>query len=125
MPRRAVLALLATLVAALSACQAQVPLPPAPRPVPGKPGILAVFAHPDDETTVGALLAHYAALGHPVHLATLTSGGKGTRLHAGIPAGPALERAREAELTCAAQALGLPPPIPLRFEDARLSDWAV
>jgi LmbE family N-acetylglucosaminyl deacetylase len=44
----------------------------------GKPGILAVFAHPDDETTVSPLLAKYAAAGHPVRLVTITSGQKGT-----------------------------------------------
>jgi hypothetical protein len=36
--------------------------------------LLAVFAHPDDDVTVGPLLAQYAAKGVHVHLAFATSG---------------------------------------------------
>ena len=72
-----------------------------------KPAILAVFAHPDDETTVSPLLARYAKAGHPVYLATITSGQKGVRPHAGIAAGDQLGAAREKELRYAASALGV------------------
>jgi LmbE family N-acetylglucosaminyl deacetylase len=126
LPRLAALAVLVTFTGpGASACQTLPPLPPPPAPVAGKPTLLAVFAHPDDETTVSAMLAHYAAAGHPVYLAALTSGGQGTRLHAGIPAGPELIRTRQAELTCATRQLGLPPPVLLGFGDGHLSDWAV
>jgi LmbE family N-acetylglucosaminyl deacetylase len=52
--------------------------------------MLAVFAHPDDETFVGPLLAHYARQGVRVHLAIVTDGEKGASPHAGIRAGPDL-----------------------------------
>jgi LmbE family N-acetylglucosaminyl deacetylase len=40
--------------------------------------ILAVFAHPDDETFVGPVLARYAREGVKVYLAIATKGEKGT-----------------------------------------------
>src|ERR1700682_1394237 len=64
--------------------------PPADRPRT----LLAVFAHPDDETLVGPLLASYARRGGRVRLAIVTDGGQGVRPHAGIPAGPQLATAR-------------------------------
>jgi LmbE family N-acetylglucosaminyl deacetylase len=112
-------------LAAATGCGHLPPLPPPPVAVPGKPALLAVFAHPDDETTVSAMLARYAAQGHPVYLLALTSGDQGTRFHAGLEAGATLARAREAELTCATRALGLPPPLLFGFPDGKLSDWAV
>lgn len=69
--------------------------------------ILAVFAHPDDESVVAPLLAKYAAEGHTVHLVTLTAGDKGVQPHANIPAGPPLAAVRAKELACSVQALRL------------------
>ncbi len=86
-----------------------------------KPAILAVFAHPDDETTVGPLLARYAKASHPVYLATITSGQKGVTPHGGIPAGKELGAAREKELRCACQALGIHEPFLLQFQDQGIS----
>ena len=40
--------------------------------------ILAVFAHPDDETTVSPVLARYAREGAKVYLAVATKGEKRT-----------------------------------------------
>ena len=90
-------------------------------PAAEKPAILAIFAHPDDEQTVGGLLAKYAKAGHPVYLATITSGQKGATKHAGIPAGEKLGAAREEETRCAAKALGIRDPILLGFEDQGIS----
>ena len=59
--------------------------------------ILAVFAHPDDDITIGPLLAHYAAQGVKVYLVVVTSGQDGVTPHAKIPAGPQLGAVREAE----------------------------
>ncbi|HEY7638183.1 MAG TPA: PIG-L deacetylase family protein [Steroidobacteraceae bacterium] len=73
--------------------------------------LLAVFAHPDDESTVGAVLAKYAAAGVKVYLATATDGRLGFNEFAGIPAGDALAAARVKELQCATQKLGINPPI--------------
>ncbi len=78
--------------------------------------ILAVFAHPDDESTVGGVLAKYAAAGHDVYLATLTSGQAGNA-NTDIPKGPELGRAREAEARCSAEALGIHEPFLLGFQD--------
>jgi LmbE family N-acetylglucosaminyl deacetylase len=92
------------------------PAAAAPRPKT----ILAVFAHPDDETLVGPLLASYARRGVKVHLAVVTEGEKGTQAHAGIPAGPPLAKVRVEEARCSARALGLEPPLLLGFKDGEL-----
>jgi LmbE family N-acetylglucosaminyl deacetylase len=86
-----------------------------------KPGVLAIFAHPDDEQTVAPILARYAQAGHPAHLVTITSGQKGVRPHAGISAGEALAKAREQEARCACQALGIHEPFLLGFQDQGIS----
>jgi LmbE family N-acetylglucosaminyl deacetylase len=83
--------------------------------------ILAIFAHPDDETSAGALLAKYAAEGHGVHLCSITSGQKGVQPHAHLPPGTALGAARERELRLAAAALGIREPVLLGFEDQGIS----
>jgi LmbE family N-acetylglucosaminyl deacetylase len=82
-----------------------------------KYSVLSVFAHPDDETSVGPLLARLAREGHDVYLASITSGQKGFRAHAGIPVGEELGRVREEELRCAARQLGIHEPFLLGFED--------
>jgi len=73
--------------------------------------LLAVFAHPDDESTVSAVLAKYAAAGVKVYLATATDGRLGYNAFAGIPAGDPLAAARVKELQCATEKLGINPPI--------------
>jgi LmbE family N-acetylglucosaminyl deacetylase len=83
--------------------------------------LLAVFAHPDDEFSVGPLLARCAAEGHGVYLASITSGQKASATHSGIPRGEALGAAREEELRCAAAALGIHEPILLGFQDQGIS----
>ncbi len=82
--------------------------------------ILAVFAHPDDETTVSPLLAKYAAEGHDVYLVTVTSGQMGIS-NTDIPAGPQLGAVREKELRCAAARLGIHQPFLLQFEDGNVA----
>ncbi|GEL95711.1 PIG-L family deacetylase [Cellulomonas composti] len=102
-------------------------------------GLLAVHAHPDDETlATGALLATWAAAGLPVTLVTCTRGEcgevlgeHGARLQGD---GPALAAHREAELAAASRALGvvdhafldtLPDetgsPAPHRYEDSGMA----
>src|SRR5215472_16440924 len=73
--------------------------------------ILAVFAHPDDETTVSPMLARYAREGVKVYLAIATKGEKGANEHAGIPAGEPLANVRREEIVCACKQLGIEPPI--------------
>lgn len=85
---------------------------------PGRtPVLLAIFAHPDDEASVSAVLAEYAAAGVQVHLAVATDGRLGVSEHAGIPAGDALAAVRDKELQCAAERLGLQVPIRFGFPD--------
>jgi N-acetyl-1-D-myo-inositol-2-amino-2-deoxy-alpha-D-glucopyranoside deacetylase len=79
-------------------------------------GLLAVHAHPDDESiTMGGTLARYAALGVPVTLVTATLGEEGEVMHAGrlglngLVAGAAdqLGGYRLAELASACRAMGV------------------
>ena len=79
--------------------------------------ILAIFAHPDDEGSVGPVLAKYAAEGVNVYLATATDGRLGVNKHAGIPAGDSLAATRKLELQCAAEKLGINPPIMFGLHD--------
>lgn len=77
-------------------------------PVTG--GVLAVHAHPDDETlTSGALLATWAAAGLPALVVTCTRGERGEVIGAPLAHlegdGPALARHRETELAAALRAL--------------------
>jgi LmbE family N-acetylglucosaminyl deacetylase len=83
--------------------------------------ILAVFAHPDDEMGVSAMLAKYAHEGHDVYLACLTSGQKGVRTHFGMPAGDQLGTVREEELRCAARQLGIHEPFLFGYQDQGIS----
>jgi LmbE family N-acetylglucosaminyl deacetylase len=94
----------------------------APAAVAPSRTLLAVFAHPDDETIVGPLLAHYARQAHTrVYLAIVTNGDKGVTPFANIPAGEPLAAARRKEAACACEALGVQPPILLELPDAGLS----
>jgi dephospho-CoA kinase len=68
--------------------------------------LLAVFAHPDDETFgPGPALARYADAGLAVHLVCAT-GGEAARNRAGIEDPAALRRHRHGELRAAALVLG-------------------
>ena len=71
--------------------------------------LLAVFAHPDDESLgVGPTLARYAAEGVGTYLLTATRGERGWRGDpADDPGLAAFGRVREAELLAAARHLGL------------------
>ncbi len=79
--------------------------------------LLAIFAHPDDEATVGAVLAKYAAEGVKVYLVTATDGRLGITEHAKIPAGDSLASVRKKELLCATEKLGINPPILFGLHD--------
>ena len=81
------------------------------------PVLLAIFAHPDDEASVSAVLAKYAAAGARVYLAVATDGRLGVSPHAGIPAGDGLAAVRDKELQCAAGRLGLQAPIRFGLQD--------
>jgi len=81
--------------------------------------VLAVVAHPDDESfALGALLAAFAADGARVSVLCLTQGEAST-LHGGDGD---LEAVRTAELTAASQVLGLHSIQLLAYPDGRLPD---
>ena len=86
--------------------------------------LVAIFAHPDDETLVAPALARYAREGAHVFLVIATDGRRGANAHARIPAGDSLAKVRADEARCSARALGLRPPILLGFPDAGLADFA-
>jgi LmbE family N-acetylglucosaminyl deacetylase len=109
---RLLLAVLA--MALLTQCRSPLPNHAAARRAPV---LLAIFAHPDDEASVSAVLAKYAAEGVQVHLAIATDGRLGVSKHAGIPAGDGLAAVRDQELLCAAERLGLQTPIRFGLHD--------
>src|SRR6476469_3694003 len=81
----------------------------APSPATSAHTLVAIFAHPDDETIVSPALAHYAR--------------NGTRVsaHAHIPAGDSLAKVRADDARCSARQLGAQPPVLLGFPDAGLA----
>jgi LmbE family N-acetylglucosaminyl deacetylase len=89
-----------------------------------QPTLVAVFAHPDDETLVAPVLARYARDGVRVQLVIATDGRRGTAPWTGIPAGDSLATVRANEARCSARALGIEPPILFGFPDAGLADFA-
>jgi LmbE family N-acetylglucosaminyl deacetylase len=89
----------------------------APTRTPTAPVLLAIFAHPDDEASVGPVLAKYATAGVRVHLAVASDGRLGVTEQAGIPAGDTLAAARADELRCAAQKLSLEAPVLFGLHD--------
>jgi len=84
--------------------------------------LVAVFAHADDEGLAGPILARYAREGVQVHLIIATDGAQGGA-RTSIPRGPELARARSEEARCAADALGIHPPVLLEFPDAALGSY--
>jgi LmbE family N-acetylglucosaminyl deacetylase len=91
--------------------------------------LVAVLAHPDDEAPVAPILARYAREGAQVYLLIVTDGvaGAGQQGHIprpdSAPQGEALVRQRAEEARCAAEALGVMPPIRLEFPDGKLGDY--
>lgn len=82
--------------------------PDASPPPPGQRALLAIFAHPDDESFgPGGTLARYAAEGARVWLVCATDGDAGTVEAALLDGYASAGQLRAAELCCAAQALGL------------------
>ncbi len=69
--------------------------------------ILAVFAHPDDESTVAPILAKYVREGAKAHLVIVTDGRYGTNDFHDHKAGETLVATRKEEMKCAADKLGV------------------
>lgn len=75
------------------------------KPHEGK-SILAVFAHPDDESTVAPILAKYNSEGAKVYLLIVTDGRYGTNEFHDHKEGVGLIAIRKEEMKCAANKLG-------------------
>jgi LmbE family N-acetylglucosaminyl deacetylase len=74
------------------------------------PRLLAIFAHPDDESFgPGGTLARYARQGVEVHVCTVTDGAAGARRSKVERRGevPSLAHLRQQELACACRVLGV------------------
>lgn len=85
--------------------------------------LLAVFAHPDDETfRPGGTLALLAQHGVRVQVLTATRGQAGSRGHPPLCSPEDLPVVRERELRCACTALGILPPILLDYQDGHLTE---
>jgi len=96
------------------------------RPATAARTLVAVFAHPDDETMAGPLLAHYGRQADvTVYLVIASNGERGVMRHAGIPAGDELARVRVKEAECAARAFDARSPILLGFPDGGLTQAQV
>jgi LmbE family N-acetylglucosaminyl deacetylase len=106
-----------TLLAFAAACA---PHGTAPTPT-AQHTLVAIFAHPDDETFVSPALAHYARAGNRVWVIIATDGRKGASQRFGVPAGDSLAAIRAGEARCSARQLGAQPTILLGFEDAGLA----
>ena len=80
-----------------------------------KKNLLAIFAHPDDESAIGEVLVKYAKLGHKVQVIIATDGKDGTRVTK-IPPGDSLGTIRKQETTCACMKMGIEAPIFLSID---------
>ncbi len=82
--------------------------------------VLAVFAHPDDETWVSGILANLAERGLRVTPVYVTSGEAGSDYSGANLTGSALAKSRETEALKATNALRLSVPVFLRYPDGQV-----
>lgn len=89
--------------------------------------LVALLAHPDDETPAGPILARYAREGVKVFVIIASEGGQGTAARGGprpdSAGAAALARTRSEEARCSAKALGAEAPVILGFPDGKLGDY--
>jgi len=87
------------------------------------PALLAIFAHPDDETfRPGGTLALLARRGVRVYVLTATRGQAGSCGEPPLCSPDELPAVRERELRCACAALSIEPPHLLDYDDGRLAE---
>ena len=85
--------------------------------------VLAVFAHPDDETWVSGTLSKLAYGGLKVTPVYVTSGEAGSDYSGAKLTGQALAKIRESEALKATSALGLSVPVFLRYPDGKVDRY--
>ena len=73
----------------------------------GEKVIMAIFAHPDDESTIAPILARYVREGVKVYVVIATDGRLGVNDFSGLEAGDGLVAIRKEEMKCAAEKLGV------------------
>lgn len=83
--------------------------------------MLAIYAHPDDESLCAGTLAQYAADGVRVTLVCATRGEVGEISDPALATPETLPRVREGELRCATRALGIGEPIFLDYRDSGMA----
>jgi LmbE family N-acetylglucosaminyl deacetylase len=109
----------ALLILPLAAC---VPTAqPRSEPAASPPRVLAVFAHPDDETLVAPALANAAARGAHVRIVYATRG-DASAPETQLAPGPAIASVRSEEARCASRELGAAEPALLDFGDGKLGE---
>ncbi len=87
-----------------------------------KKTLLAVFAHPDDESfSAGGTLSFYAAKGYRVELICATRGEAGEISDPTLATPETLPQVRENELRCAARGMGIRPPTFLGYRDSGMA----
>jgi LmbE family N-acetylglucosaminyl deacetylase len=85
--------------------------------------LLAVFAHPDDESfRAGGTLALLARRNARVQVVTATRGQAGSRGNPPLCTPEELPAVRENELRCACSALSIQPPLLLDYQDGQLAE---
>lgn len=87
-------------------------------------GLLAIFAHPDDESYgAGGVMALAAAAGNPVWVLCATNGDQGGRPGEANVDHSLDPEIRRHELACACEALGVAEPIFLGYRDSGMEGW--
>lgn len=104
------------IVPLLAGCAAANAAPPS-----ALPRILAVFAHPDDETVVAPALANAARRGAHVRIVYATAG-DASAPETELEPGPAIAALRSQEARCATRALGAGDAILFDFGDGKLGE---
>jgi LmbE family N-acetylglucosaminyl deacetylase len=91
----------------------------------GMKALLAVHAHPDDETiTMGGTLARYSAEGVRTIVVTCTRGDLGEVSDPSLPAETGVGALRDRELEAAARCLGVSRLVNLGYFDSGMAGWA-
>ncbi len=93
-------------------------------PTPTPRGLLAIFAHPDDESYgAGGVMALAAAAGNPVWVLCVTNGDQGGR-PGEMDVDHSLDpQIRLEELRCACMELGISEPLFLGYRDSGMEGW--
>ena len=90
--------------------------------------LMAVHAHPDDESSKGpATMAKYAAEGHRVRVVTCTGGERGDILNPRMERDPKIianmNEVRKTEMAASARALGVEPAVEAAWDEQAFGEW--